>query len=156
MTGSLTCVSGAEAGTRPLSELALFVRTHRGRGPGLLWPEHAGPDDWDRPPGALAVLLALHLGCPVGELPGLPSVVPSAGTFADVSAAPYDLLVLQQAGSSGWRLRPPDRPAAEAAGPELRLRAGEVLYVPAGYAAGVRPGRGARDVRLALGPYADA
>ncbi|MBF6044128.1 hypothetical protein GO001_02675 [Streptomyces sp. NRRL B-1677] len=151
MTGSLTCVSGAEAGTRPLSELALFVRTHRGRGPGLLWPEHAGPDDWDRPPGALAVLLALHLGCPVGELPGLP-VEPSAG----MSAAPYDLLVLQQAGSSGWRLRPPDRPAAEAAGPELRLRAGEVLYVPAGYAAGVRPGRGARDVRLALGPYADA
>ncbi|MET9416426.1 hypothetical protein ABZY03_20025 [Streptomyces klenkii] len=158
MTGLLTCVSGAEAGTRPLSELALFVRTHRGRGPGLLWPEHAGPDDWDHPPGALAVLLALHLGCPVGELPGPPVALPgpAAEPPAGKPAVPYDLLVLQQAGSSGWRLRPPDRPAAEAAGPELRLRAGEVLYVPGGYAACARPGRGARDVRLALGPYADA
>ncbi|MFF7728612.1 hypothetical protein [Streptomyces sp. NPDC008001] len=159
MTSLLTC--GA-LDTPLLSELALFVRTHRGRGPGLLWPEHASPDDWDRPPGDLAAGLALRLGCPAAELQGpggsftAPAALPAALPPAFPYELPYDLLVFQQAGSSGWRLHAPGRSAAaggaaEGDGPELRLRAGEVLYVPGGYAAHVRQSRGARDYRLLLG-----
>ncbi|MEW2031554.1 hypothetical protein AB0901_13720 [Streptomyces roseifaciens] len=142
----------SQADARLLSELVLFVRVHRQPGrPGLLWPEHTGPDGRHHPPGELADALALRLGLPVAALPA------PARPAAEPAAAPYDLLVLQQEGSSGWQLRPPGRPAAVTAecgaGQELRLRAGEVLYVPAGYATRSRPARESRDIRLALGPH---
>ncbi|QLE73386.1 hypothetical protein FGW37_18960 [Streptomyces rectiverticillatus] len=162
MTGLLTsgdpraarCPRRSEADARLLSELVLFVRIHQAGRPGLLWPEHAGPDGWDRPPGDLADALALRLGRPVTALPA-PALPAPARPAAEPAAAPYDLLVLQQGGSSGWQLLPPARPAAgtaaRGAGPELRLRAGEVLYVPGGYAMRCRPARESRDIRLALG-----
>ncbi|MEH6377116.1 hypothetical protein V7793_22685 [Streptomyces sp. KLMMK] len=160
MTGLLTpggpCAAHgprrSEADARLLSELVLFVRVHQGGRAGLLWPEHAGPDGWGHPPGELADALALRLGHPVAALPA------PACPAAEPAAAPYDLLVLQQEGSSGWQFRPPDRPpaatAACRAGQELRLRAGEVLYVPGGYVTRSRPARESRDIRLALGPHA--
>ncbi|WP_058045707.1 hypothetical protein [Streptomyces roseifaciens] len=145
------CPRRSEADARLLSELVLFVRIHQAGRPGLLWPEHAGPDGWDRPPGDLAHALAQRLGCPVAALPA------PARPAAEPAAVPYGLLVLQQDGSSGWQLLPPARPAAVTAacgaGPGLRLRAGEVLYVPGGYATRSRPSRESRDIRLALGPH---
>ncbi|MEV6957351.1 hypothetical protein [Streptomyces sp. NPDC051183] len=104
-----------------LRELAVFVRAHSEQGPGILWPDHAAPDGWGGDPGGLAARLALLLD----------RAVAVAGPDSLVSPCPEDLLVLQQAGGSGWHLSAPCRPGAA---PEaLRLRTGEALFVPRGY-----------------------
>ncbi|MFE2551961.1 hypothetical protein ACFXGI_25905 [Streptomyces sp. NPDC059355] len=107
-----------------LRELALFVRTHSGKGPGVLWPEHADPDDWRRSPETLAVGITLHLGRPVAVRPGPSPAAPST----------EDLLVLQQAGSSRWQLGTAGIPATAQ---DLRLRSGEALFIPGEYTARV-------------------
>ncbi|MCC0100173.1 hypothetical protein K7B10_36405 [Streptomyces flavotricini] len=107
-----------------LRELALFVRTHSGKGPGILWPEHADPDDWRRSPETLAAGITLLLGRPVTVRSGPSPTAPNTA----------DLLVLQQTGSSRWRL---GAAGIRTTAQDLRLRSGEALFIPGGYTARV-------------------
>ncbi|MFJ4880436.1 hypothetical protein ACIP93_35215 [Streptomyces sp. NPDC088745] len=105
-----------------LQELAVFVRAHSGKGAGILWPEHAAPQDWRGRPDGLAAGLALLLDRPVA----------AASCAAVPFPNPDDVLVFQLRGSSGWQLTPPGT-RAEASPRKLRLRTGEALFVPRGY-----------------------
>ncbi|MFD9306921.1 hypothetical protein ACFWCB_30355 [Streptomyces sp. NPDC060048] len=120
------------------------MRTHSGKGPGILWPDHAVLDGWCGGPDDLAAGLALLLDREVTV--GRPESV--------VSPCPEDLLVLQQAGGSGWRITAPGRPVAVPEG--LRLRTGEALFVPRGYTARVERAGSARlfCLLIAAGPGA--
>ncbi|MER7850511.1 hypothetical protein ABTZ03_42025 [Kitasatospora sp. NPDC096077] len=132
-----------------LRELLFFLQAHRHRDVGLLWPQAAPPgsgrdtagEGWSR----LAAELAEGLRCPVRVLPGR-----RAAPDRRVVAAATETLVVQVSGVSVWRLLDGRSEAGgheagghEAGGHEagrpvvngltVRLRAGEALYLPAGY-----------------------
>ncbi|GLX22969.1 hypothetical protein [Streptomyces lavendulae] len=118
-----------------VEEVVLFLSVHLGRSPGLMWLEHEPPDP-DTLAEFLPAALARRLDRPI-------SVLPDA--FGDVRTA-HDLLVCQLGGSDTWRLAPP-----AGAGLTLRLRAGDVLYVPTGSLCTPRRGARSRALLLALG-----
>ncbi|MEU0677208.1 hypothetical protein ABZ330_30765 [Streptomyces sp. NPDC006172] len=141
-----------------LREVALFVALHLGRAPGVLWPEHDHPllgdgdgdgegdseDDGDgEGPAAtpdldeLAVQIAAATGLAVRPAP--------------VGVPPGHLLVHQIAGAATWNIVGADEDGQDAS-LRYRLRAGEVLYVPDGWARTAEPAAGARWTVVVLTP----
>jgi hypothetical protein len=116
-----------------LQELTVFLRAHRDGRPALLWPQYEHPavesPDFDRELISLAVDLAARLSRRVqahtAGAPGSPSDGPRT-TGADG-------LLMQGSGASSVTVTPPA--GAGGAAPcrqRIRLRAGEMLYLPRG------------------------
>ncbi|MEW2115617.1 hypothetical protein AB0945_10550 [Streptomyces sp. NPDC005474] len=139
-----------------LREVALFVALHLDRAPGVLWPEHDHPllddgaedgtDDGEgdgdgpaAPPDldALAAQIAVATG--LAARPGLGGVPPG------------HLLVHQIAGAATWTIVGADGDGRDAS-LRYRLRAGEVLYVPAGWSRTAEPAGDARWTVVVLTP----
>ncbi|MFJ9737034.1 hypothetical protein [Streptomyces sp. NPDC101166] len=135
-----------------LREVALFVALHLGRAPGVLWPEHDHPllgdgdgdgaDDGGEP-AATPDLDAL--AAQITAVTGL------AARPAPVGVPPGHLLVHQIAGAATWNIVGAGDDGRDAS-LRYRLRAGEVLYVPDGWARAAEPAAGARWTVVVLTP----
>ncbi|MER5374846.1 hypothetical protein [Streptomyces sp. NPDC002553] len=135
-----------------LREVALFVALHLGRAPGVLWPEHDHPivgdgeglgevDGGD--PAATPALDAL--AAQITAATGL------AARPAPAGVPPGHLLVHQIAGAATWTIVGTGGDGRDAS-LRYRLRAGEVLYVPDGWARTAEPAAGARWTVVVLTP----
>ncbi|MER7761439.1 hypothetical protein [Streptomyces sp. NPDC097619] len=145
--------AGAGQGARPpddrgepdhVRELALFLAVHYDRAPGVLWPEHEPPAPGPGPDGTSELTRRLAL------LTGL-AAAPCEGPAVREHG---HLLVYQSRGSRTWDLTGPGPTGADRL--RYRLRAGEVLYVPAHWARRPEPAhRTARETVLVLRPAVD-
>ncbi|MFD4791564.1 hypothetical protein ACFWN1_31905 [Streptomyces sp. NPDC058459] len=155
-----------------LREVALFVALHLGRAPGVLWPEHdhpllsgdAGGDDCDGCDGGDgdggvggAGRDAADVTDPVAT-PDLDALAAQIAAATGLVARPAPdgaplghLLVHQVAGAASWTIAGADSDGQDAS-LRYRLRAGEVLYVPEGWARTVEAASGARWTVVVLTP----
>ncbi|MGW5019419.1 MULTISPECIES: cupin domain-containing protein [Streptomyces] len=134
-----------------LRDMALCLATYQGRGPAMVWPARAhavlpglrGPDDeaagegtgddgWRPvPPGSGAHALAVDLGHAMGyPVVAYQRLLP-AGVTLPVEHTGPDILLLPLRGGARCRVERPERAQRHGEGVELRLRAGEMFYVPA-------------------------
>jgi hypothetical protein len=128
-----------------IEELALFLAAHLGHGPGVLWPEFdhpalaapSRPGDHDRLAEAL------------GRRTGL--AARACGAPAD-GKTPACLVVHQTAGVGNWHLHRTHGGSTESF--RHRLRAGEVLHIPAGWTWRTTPAPAARFIVTRLAPAA--
>ncbi|MFI5531143.1 hypothetical protein ACIA8O_21700 [Kitasatospora sp. NPDC051853] len=121
-----------------LRELAQFLSVHLHRAPGVLWPEHDHPVLAAAPcpeaPARLAAGLARRTGLPARPGTALRQGPNRGddGAGGGQHEAPAHLIVHQTAGAGVWHLSRGSGPDAESF--RYRLRTGEVLYAPAGWA----------------------
>ncbi|MET9934184.1 MULTISPECIES: hypothetical protein [unclassified Streptomyces] len=134
-----------------LREVALFVALHLGRAPGVLWPEHDHPlvgdeaedaeDTADDAVGPDVELLAAQIAAATGLV----------ARPAPVGVPHGHLLVHQMAGATTWSVVGSGEDGRDAS-LRYRLRAGEVLYVPDGWARTAEPTPVARWTVVVLHP----
>ncbi|MFF3847784.1 hypothetical protein [Streptomyces sp. NPDC002328] len=151
-----------------LREVALFVALHLGRAPGVLWPEHDHPllGDGDGDGAGVGAGVGSDHGTNGGTDDGAtPTATPDldalaaqiaaatglAARPAPVGVPPGHLLVHQIAGAATWNIAGAGDDGQDAS-LRYRLRAGEVLYVPAGWARTAEPAAGARWTVVVLTP----
>jgi hypothetical protein len=134
-----------------LREVALFLRVHLDRAPGVLWPyfDHPvfDPEAGTAGMGLLARGLAALTGMPVS------TVAASAERLAcPADTGVWHMLVHQCSGRSQWSVFPG---TAREAAPALSytLRSGEVLYAPPGRACSVQHSADSRCVVSRLDAY---
>ncbi|MFD0164531.1 hypothetical protein ACFVJH_10255 [Streptomyces decoyicus] len=133
-----------------LRDTALCLSTYQGTGPAMVWPERAhailpmllgtfggGPADagWrPAPPGAGANRLAARLGDVIGRTVEAFERWLLAGSAISVDDTSADVLLFPVRGGARCRIDCRDHAAHAQGGLELRLRAGEIVYAPAGHA----------------------
>lgn len=139
-----------------LREVALFVALHLGRAPGVLWPEHDHPllgdgdgdGDGDGADDGTAPAATPDLDALAAQIAAATGL---AARPAPVGVPPGHLLVHQIAGAATWNIVGTGDDGQDAS-LRYRLRAGEVLYVPDGWARTAEPAVGARWTVVVLAP----
>ncbi|MFC5909754.1 hypothetical protein [Streptacidiphilus monticola] len=126
-------------------ELAAFVRGRGDHGPAVLWPEYDPPSDAGGAPGPrLAARLTELVGRPVVDLPGGPQ-----REGRPLEPGPGGLLLVQTGGTSCVHLSA-DPAAEEPRQARIRVRPGEVLFLPRDARAVLHHGAGARHILLRI------
>ncbi|MER6140572.1 hypothetical protein ABT174_10975 [Streptomyces sparsogenes] len=127
-----------------LRDIALCLATYQGRGPAVVWPDRAhdvlprlrGPRGRHArrdPRGTGAGRLATDLGHRMGyAVEAFEHTLP-AGRALALRHPGADTLVFLLQGGARCHGEGPGRPGGEGRGIDLRLRAGEVFYAPAGH-----------------------
>jgi hypothetical protein len=114
-------------------EVTAFLRAQRDGRPAVLWPQYDHPavesPEFDGQLTSLAADLAACLGRPVQAHPAGPPGPPSDGPRTTVAEG----LLMQGLGASGVTVTSPAGPGGTTPRRQrIRLRAGEMLYVPCG------------------------
>ncbi|MEU9447539.1 hypothetical protein [Streptomyces sp. NPDC048277] len=127
--------AGAEADLGHfVRDLALCLSVHRDRSPALVWPD--GIDAVVAGAGRELPELTSALGALLGSEVTSSFVELPVGGSSDGNTAETDLMLLPVKGSCGGRVEPSVPGLGSAVlehALELRLRVGEVLYVPRGF-----------------------
>ncbi|MEE4592975.1 hypothetical protein V2J94_13930 [Streptomyces sp. DSM 41524] len=130
-----------------LRDLALCLATYQDRGPAVVWPERAhtvlpsldgayggevADTEWRPAPlGAPARRLAADLGHVMGyPVEAYERLLP-AGTALPLGRVGADVLLFPLSGGARCRVEGPGPADPRGGGVELRLRAGEMVFVPA-------------------------
>ncbi|MBI0298317.1 hypothetical protein JBE04_28600 [Streptomyces sp. PRKS01-29] len=130
-----------------LRDLALCLSTYQDRGPAVVWPERAhtvlpvldgtyggeaADTEWRPVPlGTRAHRLAADLGQVMGYPVEAYERPLAAGTTLPLGRVGADILLFPLRGGVRCRVEDPDPADHQGGGVELRLRAGEMVFVPA-------------------------
>ncbi|MEU5029296.1 cupin domain-containing protein [Streptomyces milbemycinicus] len=131
-----------------LRDIALCLSAYQDRGPAVVWPERAhtvlrglceeyggeaGTGWRSAPLGTRANRLAADLSRLMGYAVDAFEHTLPAGRALAIEHRDTAVLIFSLRGGARFRIERPGSPDGERGGIELRLRAGEIFYVPAGH-----------------------